>query len=124
MDEEEPFSVDLPEEDEQKPPKEDIRIIEISESGTALEKVCRVCGQLKPVYVEIESDGVVEHTCKECFEKDVTVPGKACRECEEPVSAEDAFCGKCGTPAERKCEECGALAQDDDAFCGKCGSKL
>ena len=125
MDEEELPTEDYPEEPEAKPPKEEIRIVEMSDlSGEPVEKNCRVCGKLKPIYVEIESEGVVEYTCKECFEKDVSYQGKVCKKCEAPLSVDDAFCGKCGTPTENKCGECGAVAKDDDAFCGKCGKKL
>lgn len=125
MDEEELFPPDEPEEPEEKPPKEEIRIVEISDaSGEPVEKDCRICGKLKPVYVEIESDDIVEYTCKECFQKDVADQGKKCRECEAPLLVDDVFCGKCGTSTEIKCGECDTLAKDDDAFCGKCGKKL
>jgi hypothetical protein len=114
-----------PEEPEPTPPKEEIRIVEMSESGEAtMEKMCKVCQELKPAYVEVESEGVIEYTCKNCFEKDVADTGKSCWSCDTSIKDDDAFCGKCGSPAEKKCSECGEPAKDDDAFCGKCGSKL
>ncbi len=125
MDEEQLLPPDEPEEPQPQEPKESIRIVDMSSGDPEpSEKVCRVCGQLKPVYVEVESDGVIEYTCEGCFQKDVAPLTKTCRECDAQVDHDDAFCGKCGKPTELKCGECGSTAREDDAFCGKCGKKL
>lgn len=125
MDEEQLLPPDEPEEPESHAPKEEIRIVDMSGAdGEPVDRVCRVCGLLKPVYVEVESQGIVEYTCKECFQKDVAPPTKTCRECSAPVKQDDAFCGKCGKPTELRCGECGSTAKEGDAFCGKCGSTL
>jgi len=122
---EEPSPVEGPEEPEPKPPREKIKIVDVSEaSGAAKEGVCKVCGKLKPVFVEIEVGGRVEYTCEECFKMDVADIGKKCGDCGAPLKVDDAFCGKCGKPTEKKCLDCGAVSRDDDTFCGRCGTKL
>lgn len=125
MADEEPFPLEEPEEPEPKPPREEIKIIDVSEvAGAGKDRVCKVCGKLKPVFIEIESGGKVEYTCEECFKTDVADIGKKCRECGAPLKVGDAFCGKCGKPTQRKCSGCGAVLRDDDMFCGRCGTKL
>jgi hypothetical protein len=113
------------EEPEPQPPKEAIRIVEMSEESEApKEEICKVCKDSKPVYVEVESQGTIEYMCKECFEKDLRDEGKQCWSCKTALEQDDAFCGKCGSPTEKKCPKCDVTAKDDDAFCGKCGTKL
>ena len=124
MDEEELPLLPDDEEPEPQPPREEIRIVEMSDDGAPKEMVCKVCKVSKPVYVEVESGGVIEYICKECFDADVADQGKTCFGCESPLKQDDEFCGKCGSPTEKKCTECGTTAKDDDAFCGKCGKKL
>ncbi len=114
MDEEGP-----PPEAEPAPPRDEIRIRDLTGRPTA----CSVCGQPKPVYVEIEVDGVVEYTCRDCYEGDV-VELVACRKCGAALEATDAFCGKCGAPRVLACRACGASLTDGDAFCGKCGASV
>lgn len=114
-----------PEDAEPQPPKEKIRIVELSgDSKSPKEKICKVCGKLKPVYVEMESRGITEYTCKDCFAELTEEEKKQCRSCDATLKFEDAFCGKCGEPTIRKCPKCDARVEDEDLFCGKCGAKL
>jgi hypothetical protein len=125
VNEEDPPLVPDTEEPEPQPPKEEIRIVEMSDvSGAPKEMLCKVCKVSKAVHVEVESDGIIEYICKECFEVDVADQGKQCFSCEAPLKQDDAFCGSCGSPSEKKCSKCGTTGKDDDAFCGKCGNKL
>ena len=101
------------------PPKPELKIRDL---GTR-PRGCSVCGKPKLPYVEIEVDGVLEYTCKECYEGQV-IELAACRQCGAALEAGDAFCGKCGNPRQSMCASCGAAVADDDRFCGKCGAKV
>ena len=52
--------------------------------------------------------------------------GKKCPSCGNAVTAEMAFCNKCGAklPVQKTCPNCGNVVTDDMAFCNKCGTKL
>ncbi|MFQ6061070.1 MAG: zinc ribbon domain-containing protein [Thermoplasmata archaeon] len=123
-DEELPEMPSEAEEAETHPPKGEIRIVELSEPKHMKEGICRVCGKLKAVYIEIESGGVTEYTCEECYEKAAMVEERKCKSCGASLKPEDVFCGKCGKPTVRKCPGCNAQASEEDLFCGKCGTKL
>ena len=82
-----------------------------------------MCGKEKTPYIEIEVDGVLEYTCKECYEGQV-IELTACRTCGAALEPGDAFCGKCGTSRALKCPACGTQANEGDRFCGKCGTTL
>ena len=101
------------------PPKPELRIRDL---GTR-PRGCNVCGKAKPPHIEIEVDGVLEYTCKECYEGQV-IELAACRSCGAAMESADHFCGKCGTPRIAKCSSCGAEVGEEDVFCGKCGTKL
>ncbi|HKZ62899.1 MAG TPA: zinc ribbon domain-containing protein [Thermoplasmata archaeon] len=51
---------------------------------------------------------------------------RTCASCGASLTADDAFCRKCGTKAggPRTCPSCGAEVPGDDAFCRKCGTKI
>lgn len=100
------------------PPKPDIRIRDLTEGPRG----CSVCGQVREPYIEIEVDGVIEYTCRECYEGEVGELA-ACRQCGAALEPEDRFCGKCGTPRTRTCPSCGAELGEADGFCGKCGAR-
>ena len=118
MDSEEPED-DGPEAPSTSPPKPELKIRDLGVRPSG----CSVCGAPKAPHIEIEVDGVLEYTCKECYEGQV-VELTACRSCGAALEAADAFCGKCGTPRVAKCESCGAAANEEDRFCGKCGAKV
>jgi len=101
------------------PPKPELKIRDLGFRPSG----CSVCGAPKPPHIEIEVDGVLEYTCKECYEGQV-VELAACRSCGAALEAADAFCGKCGTARLLQCPSCGAEAGDGDVFCGKCGAKV
>lgn len=125
QEEEPPPTSPEPEEGEPPPPKEEIRIVELS--GTKKsdeEKACKVCGKVKPAYIEVESQGTTEYTCKECYEETTGEEEKECRECGAALNPDDIFCGKCGKPTVKKCQECDTKVKDEDLFCGKCGARL
>lgn len=98
------------------PPKPEIRIRDLTRHRN-----CSVCGKPKTPYVEIEIDGVIEYTCRECYEGQV-IELAACRSCGAAIEASDLFCGKCGAPRVVSCPSCGAEVGEDDRFCGKCGA--
>lgn len=52
--------------------------------------------------------------------------GKKCPSCGNAVTADMAFCNKCGAklPVQKTCPNCGNVVTDDMAFCNKCGTKL
>ena len=101
------------------PPKPELRIRDL----TRRPRACSVCGQPKAPYVEIEVDGVLEYTCKECYEGQV-IELAACRTCGGAMESSDNFCGKCGTPRLLACPSCGAEVGEEDRFCGKCGTRV
>lgn len=101
------------------PPKAELRIRDLG----ARPRGCSVCGQPKTPYVEVEVDGVLEYTCKECYEGDV-IELAACRKCGAALESGDHFCGKCGTPRVLTCPSCAAEVDEEDRYCGKCGTKL
>lgn len=49
-----------------------------------------------------------------------------CPSCGESMSAEDTFCGKCGSAraVALACPECGQQVGEEDVFCRKCGTAL
>ena len=100
------------------PARPDIKIRDLTGLRT-----CSVCGKEKASYIEIEVDGVVENTCKECYEGQV-IEISACRACGAALEASDGFCGRCGTSRALACPTCGTAVGEGDRFCGKCGSKV
>jgi len=96
--------------------------LKIRDLGTR-SRGCSVCGKEKAPYVEIEVDGVLEYTCRECYEGQV-IELAACRSCGAALEAADHFCGRCGAPRQATCASCGADVGDEDRFCGKCGTKI
>ena len=74
------------------PPRPELKIRDL---GTR-PRGCSVCRKPKLPYVEIEVDGVLEYTCKECYEGQI-IELAACRQCGAGVGDDDRFCGKCGT---------------------------
>jgi RNA polymerase subunit RPABC4/transcription elongation factor Spt4 len=51
--------------------------------------------------------------------------GRACAACGAALSADDAFCRKCGAGvAALACASCGTALLSDDAFCRKCGARV
>ena len=94
------------------PPRAEIKIVDASIRRRG--RACVVCGRAKPAYIEVEIDGVVEYTCRDCYELQA-----------QGLSGEvTQFCTKCGTPAALKCPKCGARPDEEDGFCGKCGAAL
>lgn len=108
-----------PEPTEASPPRPTLKIRDLTDRPGG----CSVCGKPKPRYIEIEVDGVLEYTCRECYEGQV-IELAACRKCGAAIEAPDNFCGKCGTPRAVKCPSCGSEVDEEDRFCGKCGTKL
>src|SRR3972149_2704181 len=74
------------------PPKPELKIRDLGFRPSG----CSVCGAPKPPHIEIEVDGVLEYTCKECYEGQV-VELAACRSCGAALEAADAVCGEGGT---------------------------
>lgn len=101
------------------PPKPELKIRDL---GTR-PKGCAVCGKPKAPYIEIQVDGVLEYTCRECYEGQV-IEVAACRGCGAAMELSDAFCGKCGAPRLLRCPSCDAEAAPEDRFCGKCGAPV
>jgi ribosomal protein L40E len=87
------------------------------------QRFCSMCGKEKAPHVEIEVDGVLEYTCRECYEGQV-IELTMCRSCGSALEAGDNFCGKCGSPRAVACASCGAAVDEEDRFCGKCGAKV
>jgi len=55
----------------------------------------------------------------------VATPDLSCARCGASLSADDAFCRKCGTRVTPlACASCGATLAADDTFCGKCGNPV
>lgn len=108
--------------EEEIPEKETVKIREYDEVAGL--RRCSVCHQMKEVYLEIESNGVVEAVCRECYEASQQPKEEVCRKCGAILHPGDKFCGKCGTPRERRCPRCNALVKEGDRFCGKCGAEL
>ncbi|HTD80753.1 MAG TPA: zinc ribbon domain-containing protein [Thermoplasmata archaeon] len=108
------------------PPRAEIKIVDASVRGRG--KACVVCGRAKPSYIEVEIDGVVEYTCRDCYElQSQGLSGEViafCTKCGTALLKGDNFCGRCGTPASLRCPKCGARPEEEDAFCGKCGAAL
>ena len=108
------------------PPRPELRIVEAERKRRG--KACVVCGRSKPAYVEIEIDGVVEYTCRDCYELQSqglsSEVAEFCTNCSATLLKGDHFCGRCGTPASVRCPKCGARPDEEDAFCGKCGAPL
>ena len=100
------------------PPRPDIKIRDLTR-----QRNCSVCGKEKAPYIEIEVDGVIEYTCKDCYEGQV-IEISACRACGGGLEEADRFCGRCGTPRAVTCPACSADVGDEDGFCGKCGAKV
>jgi hypothetical protein len=107
-------------------PRPEIRIVDASARRRA--SACVVCGRPRLAYIEVEIDGVVEYTCKDCYElQSQGLAGEVtqyCVKCGTALLRGDHFCGRCGTPALFACPSCGARAGEEDAFCGKCGASL
>lgn len=108
------------------PPRADIKIVDASVRRRG--KTCVVCGRARPAYIEVEIDGVVEFTCRDCYELQAQgLSGEVtqfCTKCGSALLKGDNFCGRCGTPASLRCAACGARPDEEDAFCGKCGATL
>ena len=108
------------------PPKQEIKIVDASTKRRG--KACVVCGRPKAPYIEVDVDGVVEHTCQDCYELQAQgLSGEVtayCVTCGAALLKGDHFCGRCGTPAALRCPKCGARPEEEDAFCGKCGAAL
>lgn len=107
------------------PPKPELYIIDFAEKK--INPFCTVCGLRKERYLEVEVKGVIEYTCKDCYNKSraaATAPVTSCRSCGAAMHAGDNFCGKCGNPALLRCSACGNEADEEDRFCAKCGAKL
>src|SRR3989442_15995014 len=108
------------------PPKAEIKIVDASIRRRG--KACVVCGRAKPAYIEAEIDGVVEYTCRDCYELQAQgLSGEVTQFCTKRGTAllkGDNFCGKWGTPAALKCPKGGARPEEQVAFCGKCGAAL
>jgi len=108
------------------PPRPEIKIVDAATRRRA--SACVVCRRPKPTYIEVEIDGTVEYTCRECYDlQSQGLSGEVsqyCVKCGTAILRSDHFCGKCGTPAVLACPSCGARADEEDAFCGKCGSTL
>ena len=100
------------------PTRPDIKIRDLTR-----QRNCSVCGKEKAPYIEIEVDGVLEYTCRECYEGQV-IELAMCRSCGGALEAADRFCGKCGTARAIACAACGADVRGEDGFCGKCGSRI
>ena len=108
------------------PPRAELRIVDASVKKRG--KACVVCGRAKPPHIEVGIDGVVEYTCRDCYElqsqgisPEITA---YCVTCGTALLKGDHFCGKCGNPAALSCPKCGARPEEEDAFCGKCGASL
>ena len=107
------------------PPRPELFIIDFAEKK--INPFCTVCGLRKARYLEVEVKGVIEYTCKDCYNKSKAVlsaPATSCPSCGAGMHAGDNFCGKCGNPAMLKCPTCGNEANEEDRFCAKCGAKL
>ena len=114
-----PLEAPTPPETPTPPPKPEIRIREYG----ARPRGCSVCGKEKPPHIEIEVDGILEYTCRECYEGQV-IEIVACRSCGAAMEPGDHFCGKCGTPRLLSCPSCGVQVDEEDRFCGKCGARV
>ena len=108
------------------PPKAEIKIVDAATKRRG--KACVVCGRPQPPYVEVDVDGLVEYTCRDCYELQAQgiSPEVAafCVKCGTALLKGDHFCGRCGTPAMSRCPKCGARPEEEDTFCGKCGAAL
>lgn len=100
------------------PARPDIKIRDLTGQRT-----CSVCGKEKAPYIEIEVDGVIENTCRECYEGQV-IELAACRACGAALEVADQFCGRCGASRVIECPACGTAVGEEDRFCGKCGAKV
>ena len=108
--------------EEAQPPKPEIRIVDFSEKK--INPYCTVCGKKKERYLEIEVDGVVEYTCKECYTGSGQIVVITCKNCSSEMEQGDNFCSQCGAPAVIRCSSCNAEIEEEDKFCAKCGVKL
>lgn len=101
-------------------------------------KVCPACGIPHHESCWIANDGCATFGCSGQAPVPQTAPvtqvqqttGNAvvCATCGMPLSENQLFCPKCGTPrpaAPRKnvCSKCGAEMQEGQMFCAKCGQK-
>ncbi len=85
---------------------------------------CQNCGTLNP-------SG--SNFCLKCHEDLQRVPTIAsqCMYCDNAISAQDNFCGKCGnsvgvapqTFAVKTCPHCGSSTEPEDNFCRNCGKR-
>lgn len=88
-------------------------------------KPCSVCGEAKVPYIEIEFNGIVERTCKDCYEAQYTPKLKLrCPSCSSECVEEDNFCWKCGFRLHLICPTCGSKGDIGDKFCRQCGGRL
>ena len=108
------------------PPKPELQIIDFSRKR--INPYCIVCGMEKDRYLEVETNGVIEYTCKSCYAKSHLVPVSptaiSCGSCGAPMAVGDNFCGKCGVPAILRCVACNNEVDEEDRFCAKYGAKL
>ena len=108
------------------PPRPEIKIVDAAVRRRG--KACIVCGRPRPAYIEVEIDGTMEYTCRDCYElqSQGLSPEVAeyCTKCGTALLKGDHFCGRCGMPAALRCPRCGARPEEEDAFCGKCGAPL
>lgn len=104
------------------PAREEIRIVEFAAKQRS--KGCSICGRSGDPYIEIEVDGVLEYTCRECYEGPRARPDAFCRSCGAALRPGDNFCGRCGAPTPVRCDGCDSEVDEEDRFCGKCGRRL
>jgi len=110
------------EEVEEKPfePREELKIKDFS-----VYKPCSICSENKVSYIELEVDGKIESTCKECYEGISTPkPKVSCPSCASECEGDDNFCWRCGERLCLICPTCGEKSDIGDKFCRQCGSKL
>jgi hypothetical protein len=99
---------------------------EIKIKDYSIYKPCAKCGEIKVPYIELEVDGKIEATCRECYEGKYTEPkeGRRCPSCATAAQEGDNFCAKCGDRLHLICPTCGMRADLGDKYCRQCGSKL
>ncbi len=88
--------------------------------------------EAKAVAILQELDNQTEHRAArpggdEMIEREVQQLRRStrCPKCSAPVTANDVFCGKCGTALRGpRCPNCGRRMTVGDKFCAGCGSAL
>ena len=114
---------------EEKEEKEEEKRVEIKEEirikDFSAYKRCVVCGEQKIPYIELEVNGKLECTCRDCYDAQYAQKTDVkCPSCTSFCGEGDNFCWKCGNRLQLICATCGSKGDPGDKYCRQCGGKM